>query len=212
MIDYTDEQIERAARKLCALRREDPDARVVSGYSPHKHMTPRWKLAVDDIKHHIRTEKAIEHMKKSTLELQADNVTNVTISGREGQKRYEFSDGSVAYESEPSVKEYMMSADPDGYPSEAMCNTIRDWPCEGGYDALLISIEDAGLAAYGYLMWDAEEDGTPTWKLVTGGWSGWEEVVEFLRLNHQFWSTRWRWSGRGGVHVFDRYLEAEGDD
>jgi hypothetical protein len=38
--------------------------------------------------------------------------------------------------------------------------------------------------------------------LSTGGWSGNEEIIAYMKMNHIFWMFYWEQSNRGGHHIF----------
>lgn len=61
----TPEQIEVAARKLCELRRVDPDAIVGVRTQPlgsgMYHTTSRWRNAAEEITEHLEIQEAIKY-------------------------------------------------------------------------------------------------------------------------------------------------------
>lgn len=63
----TDEQIKAAARRLCELRGQDPDAMVIHGPKPDQFgfapavamQSPMWVLTLDEIQDHLRVREAV---------------------------------------------------------------------------------------------------------------------------------------------------------
>lgn len=45
-------------------------------------------------------------------------------------------------------------------------------------------------------------DGTVWYTLITGGWSGNEEIIDAMKANLVFWARTWESSDRSGKHVF----------
>lgn len=81
------------------------------------------------------------------------------------------------------------------YPSTEELERIAKWP-HGDYTALMNSIQPY-FADYGRMYHMNGE-----WTLVTGGWSGCEEIISALQENHLFWSICWQSSVRGGLFTF----------
>lgn len=87
--------------------------------------------------------------------------------------------------------------DADGYPTEAALQRVREWPAEDlhGLARWLVEVWWYG-PRYVRLMADGSVE------LVTGGWSGNEDVIAAMRDNVVLWSLCWQRSERGGLHVF----------
>jgi len=88
--------------------------------------------------------------------------------------------------------------DENGYPTEGTLTRIEIWP----------SNDPNGLIEFLKKAWHwtdyitVEQGDTETkLTLVTGGWSGNEDIVYSLRQN-MFWNLYWESSKRGGSHVF----------
>lgn len=94
--------------------------------------------------------------------------------------------------------------DGNGYPTTATLKTIRGWPLERDYKVLLEEV--SGLVqkhGYAECSGGADDDGSATFVLATGGWSGNESIIDALNGNAAFWGLCWRSSERGGRFVFD---------
>jgi len=93
----------------------------------------------------------------------------------------------------------------DDYPTEKELKTIENWEIHTNADLF-------ALVEYVQLLWHWGEDYCPLkevkgedykfWRLVTGGWSGNEDLVCALRRNVKFWVFCWQASHRGGLHTF----------
>lgn len=94
----------------------------------------------------------------------------------------------------------------DPYPTEKELEKIKKWDwndCEG-------------LAKFVQSIWHWGEDYAPLddWKkdefdreyrmfrLITGGWSGNEDIVRALNKNTMFQMICWQASFRGGLHIY----------
>lgn len=94
----------------------------------------------------------------------------------------------------------------DGYPTEDELKAITDWKTND-LPAMFAFIQD--LWCWGDTM--ATEAPKGTWTLITGGWSGNEDLIGALSNNHIAWSLCWEMSKRGGKHVFvipERLMES----
>lgn len=83
----------------------------------------------------------------------------------------------------------------DAYPSEAVKTKIEDWPTRN----------NAGLARYIVEVWHPmgyAKYANGQLRLMTGGWSGNEQLVDALKNNVFFWAACWVKSERGGLFVF----------
>ena len=89
--------------------------------------------------------------------------------------------------------------DENGYPDDDELEKIRNWPPDNNFE---------GLMDYVKRLWHWPEyfkqDGAKKYTLVTGGWSGNEDLIEALNSNYLFWILWWESSTRGGKHVFRR--------
>ena len=87
--------------------------------------------------------------------------------------------------------------DSNGYPTEETCDKIRDWnPCD-----------PVGLFKFLKAAWDHDigyfrEPDANIIELITGGWSGNEELIQAFKSNIA-WSLCWQSSHRGGLHRFE---------
>lgn len=84
---------------------------------------------------------------------------------------------------------------PGGYPSDETLDLIEKWP----------HTDFAGLLAFVRSAWEYPE----YWKVrgrwhrvVTGGWSGNEDLIGALKSNAVFWAMYWQSSHRGGLYHF----------
>ena len=85
--------------------------------------------------------------------------------------------------------------DSDGYPSDDTETAIANWPIDD-FAGLIAFLKEA-WSDYGVIRFKGN-----TMELVTGGWSGNEQLIAALRKNF-FWAARWQSSHRGGLHVFE---------
>jgi|SRR5882672_12409106 len=81
------------------------------------------------------------------------------------------------------------------YPTDEEIERIKTWP----HDDLL------NLMNFVSLVWS--DMGTMTrkgrtFRCVTGGWSGNQEILAALQENVMFWTLCWESSNRGGRHIF----------
>lgn len=90
----------------------------------------------------------------------------------------------------------------NGYPTAKTKRVIKEW-----------EFQDApGWLQYVREAWDHkrgeiwEENGLL--KMMTGGWSGNEEIISAMRENFALWGLLWESSHRGGLDVFnlDNYV------
>jgi hypothetical protein len=87
------------------------------------------------------------------------------------------------------------SFDKDGYPTEDTLQRIATWPWTD-FEALLEYVTDS-VDGYGRAWKENDE-----FRLVTGGWSGNESIVDALQKNTVFWAIYWYSSQRGGLYTF----------
>ena len=96
--------------------------------------------------------------------------------------------------------------DEDGYPTEETLKTISEWDFKDGY---------TNLMDYVSAVWHWPDFVTCTnvlnyfnqpvyrYKLITGGWSGNEDIIGALEKNFIFYGMCWQESHRGGKHIFE---------
>ena len=92
--------------------------------------------------------------------------------------------------------------DDDGCPTEEFLQSIRDWPYQQGFNALLEHAMQ-GHIYDNYWTRSDSNDGKSIWNISTGGWSGNESIIEALRENQIFWIVCWYQSRRGGHYIFE---------
>lgn len=85
--------------------------------------------------------------------------------------------------------------DTDGYPSEESLQKLRAWQNPKLHEVMGF-VKDL----WKWKDFFKENDGVYT--LVTGGWSGNEDVISALMRNPIFWLLFWERSERSGLHVF----------
>ena len=85
--------------------------------------------------------------------------------------------------------------DDDGYPSEEALEKLRTWE-----NPKLPEVMEFVQRLWKWQDFINENDGVYT--IVTGGWSGNEEVIAALHVNVIFWLLFWQKSERGGLYVF----------
>ena len=56
---------------------------------------------------------------------------------------------------------------------------------------------------HNYGKYIRSEGGDDTLTLITGGWSGNEDIISALQTNFVFWQVCWKLSKRGGLFEFD---------
>jgi hypothetical protein len=86
------------------------------------------------------------------------------------------------------------------YPTEDQLKAIASGPAFTRAECTALMTAAIDIWEFDGVRWDGDAVGTVT--LVTGGWSGNEDVVDSLRQNYVFWSRCWESSHRGGKHVF----------
>ena len=92
--------------------------------------------------------------------------------------------------------------DQDGYPNEDTLEKIRewspgDWP---GFWRVVTAAWDNIYGATSYIP--VSDDGDFHLKLVTGGWSGNEDIISAIDSNPTANALFWLSSHRGGKHLF----------
>lgn len=95
--------------------------------------------------------------------------------------------------------------DEDGYPTDETLKTIKEW----GYSNYTELMQFVALAWH-WSDFVTRTDALNYWnqpvhryKLVTGGWSGNEDIIAALQNNYMFWGICWQESHRGGKHIFE---------
>lgn len=88
--------------------------------------------------------------------------------------------------------------DDTGYPSEESLEFIKS------FDFFKIGFNE--LANFIKLIWWNKEKGFVLKRnkliLITGGWSGNEDIISALQNNYIFWGQCWQKSERGGRYTF----------
>ena len=84
----------------------------------------------------------------------------------------------------------------DEYPTEEVLEKIRRWSASDPIG--LFNFIEEQWSNYGKI--NRLESGVI--QLVTGGWSGNEDIVSALNDNQTVWSMFWKVSWRGGLHEF----------
>ena len=90
------------------------------------------------------------------------------------------------------------------YPTDDDLARIKAWPvsdCAGLFDFVQSIWSRYGDAAM--------EDGTL--RLVTGGWSGNEDVINAMGENMMVWTMCWQSSHRGGLYTFKPWTPEPAD-
>ena len=85
--------------------------------------------------------------------------------------------------------------DDDGYPEGGMLRSVTLWPATLRHEWL------------DYIAQNWPPTGKATWgddelRLVTGGWSGCEEIIQAMQQNTMCWMMCWESSFRGGTYRF----------
>lgn len=95
--------------------------------------------------------------------------------------------------------------DENGYPTEDILSTIKNWRNTNTMDDLI----DLVKKAWRYPNYVDEYDGVDNLnrpirilELSTGGWSGNESIIKALQENTIFWMLYWYSSRCGGHYVF----------
>lgn len=89
--------------------------------------------------------------------------------------------------------------DSDGYPDEEELERIAKWPV-WDVEGLIDELKE--------LWWHPElvrrsGPNNEHLELVTGGWSGNEDLIRALNSNIVFYNVCWELSRRGGYHLYD---------
>ena len=95
------------------------------------------------------------------------------------------------------------------YPSEELLDWIKGYDCCHKHKAsrLLKVVKKVWWGAT--FLWFRGDDTPDGYRLtlLTGGWSGNEEIIAALQGNWTFWPRYWESSERGGRHVFRFYIK-----
>lgn len=108
-------------------------------------------------------------------------------------------DDEYGVASGPSTDVPTEVVDHDGYPTDRAIACIRNWPIENLgvlYEQVVCPIFES---RYGQCRIE-QTPGHVRVTLITGGWSGNEEVIGTLQQNPG-WGLSWERSERGGLHV-----------
>jgi hypothetical protein len=89
--------------------------------------------------------------------------------------------------------------DAKGYPTEETLAFIRN--ARVRFNELFKFIQKAWGNGYGWFHALPDKEGTH-YRLVTGGWSGNEEIIGAMQENNIFWDLCWQSSKRGGEFLF----------
>lgn len=104
-----------------------------------------------------------------------------------------------------SQLEIKHDANPE-YPTEEQLLAIKDWQGRDP-EAIVKLIREAYNTHYGAIRLQNARDilrgRARRLVLITGGWSGNEDVIHALQQNFVWWILTWRSSERGGKHVFE---------
>lgn len=91
--------------------------------------------------------------------------------------------------------------DEDGYPTTEQLELIKNWDFTDRR-ALFDYISE--LWWTGSSLISTETQGKSTlYYFSTGGWSGNESIIHYLKLNTMFWLMCWVQSRRGGHYIFE---------
>lgn len=96
--------------------------------------------------------------------------------------------------------------DENGYPTDKTLDRISEWDYKDGYVELMSYVGHAWhWNDFVYCNSIKNSFGDDVWEytLITGGWSGNEDIVAALRANVMFHVTCWRESHRGGKHIYE---------
>lgn len=88
--------------------------------------------------------------------------------------------------------------DDNGYPEQELIDRIERWSVADDIFTLMNFVQPL-FEEYGRCEYDSNRR---VWVVVTGGWSGCEDVIMSLQKNHLFWSLCWMLSKRGGYYEF----------
>lgn len=90
--------------------------------------------------------------------------------------------------------------DADGYPTETELEEIRNFDVSGGDWEDLMEYIQGNCWYWGENFFYKQGS---EWVVITGGWSGNEEIIATLKQNTMFWMFYWKESHRGGLHKFE---------
>ncbi len=89
--------------------------------------------------------------------------------------------------------------DDTGYPTKETLETIKKWNVINDAQGLFDFI--GPIFNYGFGKCILKDN---VYEISTGGWSGCEDTIEAMGLNHIFWGVFWLSSRRGGHHEFKK--------
>ena len=92
----------------------------------------------------------------------------------------------------------MFDLDNEGYPDERTIELIGQWRIEDDYEKMLTFLTPI-MSGYGRCE---KREIDNVWEVVTGGWSGNEEIISAMQSNLAFWGIYWQLSKRGGYYEF----------
>mgnify|MGYP001164518289 FL=1 len=90
----------------------------------------------------------------------------------------------------------------NGYPDEKVLEKIVAWDGKNSQEMLEL-IDQAWNHDYGDMTIESITTGVDRVELITGGWSGNEEVMYAISKNRLFNGLYWQKSERGGKHVYE---------
>jgi len=107
-----------------------------------------------------------------------------------------------------NFNEFMTDCDEEGmYPHEITLETIRQWDHAKPYE-LFEFIEGYINNTYGvcafmsYMQPVGEPKKFRNAEIITGGWSGIEDIIYAMKANHMFWMRYFYQNTRGGSWLF----------
>jgi hypothetical protein len=98
-------------------------------------------------------------------------------------------------------KEYQEPLDSDGYPTDYAIEKIETWKIDGKLETY-ISLMDFIKSLWRYPDYILEDPENHVYTLITGGWSGNEQIVYAMKQNMLLNCFYWFSSERGGKHVY----------
>jgi hypothetical protein len=92
----------------------------------------------------------------------------------------------------------------NGYPDETILKQIENWDGKDSKE-MIRWIYEAWNHDYGSITKKYINPAQTIYTLITGGWSGNEEVMSAITKNLLFDGLFWKRSERGGLHVYEVY-------
>jgi hypothetical protein len=97
----------------------------------------------------------------------------------------------------------------DGYPTDKALKKIRDWEIKTN-DELFNLLDFVRTLWHWSDLFTKKDNGA--YILITGGWSGNEQLIRAMHENYIFWAFMWYSSTCGGYHVFAPHNVEPEDD